>query len=283
MRSSPRKLVNVPAVGYGKRVDIPLPTGSALEEIVLKLTDVSEAQALGIELLLNGNPVHTTTCKHLKDVHKHNGKTAEAGRYRIGFRNKAANNDVAQMVGILQTLPTDILILRLTIGAATSAQVTAGTVPGLDGYVVESKAAGGRAIIPKVFEQTIDAGGSGDKHWTDFPKGALIQQMYIDSEYVTNFKVLINGVERFNLSKEDNDANLIVAKKLPLTGMYVFNPVAEGFALADALQTAGASKLEFVFTTTQACQIPVTFHVLESAAGATADAGAVLTLPNPYK
>jgi len=264
MRQSRKQLDSFNGGGYSNVFTQQLDTGFVYDEIALRLANINIDQVLQIELVLNGDSIVNVDGQHFKDLDAHFGEAAESGILRIPFKDLSLKTDAGQNLSALATEITDNLVLKVRVGAATQAQIDAGSVPGLSGYYFASSYRQ-RVVLPRIYQENIAIGMSGLNNYKTFETGPAIRRMFFkDNGRIDEFRVRRNNQEIVWVMKADNANDLKRQKLNTVANQFVFSPVMTHFGLTDMLQTAG-TKLEFLPTVSAAGDIAVVIHTLENA------------------
>ncbi|MBD3727327.1 MAG: hypothetical protein IE936_09715 [Moraxella osloensis] len=275
MRQVRKKLDSFTGGGYSNTFKQQLDVGMTIDEIVLNVTNIDTAQIEEIEINLNGDPIVSVDGQHLKDLHAHLGKPAETGRFRVPFKDVSLKTDQGQIMTSLVTLPTDNLVLKIKVGAVTSAQSTANAVPSVSGYMFLS-AGRPRVFLPRIKREYIAIGMTGENNVKTIPTGPAIRRMFLlDGGRISRLRIKRDNMEILDADKADNEADLKYYGLQPVTGQFVFSPIMTGWGVMDMLKTAN-SKLELLPTVTEAGDMAVIMHTIEVAGNPGVDPLSVL-------
>lgn len=270
MRQNTKKVDGFSGGGYSNVFTQVMDVGFTYEEIVLKLENLTIAQVTMVELMLNGDAIIAVPGQHFADLAEHFKRTAETDRIRIPFRDMSLMTDQGQILTNLVTLPGDSLVLKVRTGAALSPSQD-GLSPGLGGYMKISSMHHGkvqgireRKVIPRIVQDQIAAGKSGENNVKTFPTGPQIRRAFFEhGGRMTNLRIKRGNMEVFDAETDDNNADLVQSGFDILANTYIFSPIATRFGIYDGLETAG-SKLEIFPTVNAPGDIPVIIHTLEN-------------------
>lgn len=263
------------SIGFGGTQTMHLPVGAIIDETVIE-TNVPTAQILSLDVVLNGETLSSVPASFYKMLEAYKGTPspdAPVNRIVIPFYDATSETQDGQNITALVTHPTDNLLLRVKLAAATQAQIDAGTVPEFNGYIKQrpraqmaDKTLEKRAYLKKITRLDINAPIVGEAAFTTFDKGPRIQRMHFGDGHVTELKIMHNSLKRFDLKASQNNEELkrSLTRRVPQTNWFHFDPCASGFNMMDALQTAGAS-FEIRPTVDQAGAIPTYIETIETA------------------
>lgn len=268
MRAVKKKLDGFVGGGYNNTFSQQLDTGMTFEEITLKLKNVTIEQVTKIDLVLNGDSIVSVPGQHFADLAKHLKQPEETDRLRIPFRDISLATDQGQILGDLVTFATDNLVLKVTIGAATQAQIDGGTVPSLSGYMNLTATPAGmatRQIVPRIYMENIAIGMTGENNVKTFPTGANIRRaFFIDNGRMTNLKIKRSNLEIHDQETADTEADMKRLGFDTVADQFIYAPIMTRFGMVDGLATAG-TKLEIMPTVDAPGDMTVIMHVLENA------------------
>lgn len=276
MRQTRKALDSFTGGGYSNTFKQVLDVGMTIDQIVLNMTNINDNQVEEIEINLNGDPIVSVPGSHLKELHKHLGKSAETGRFRIPFKDLSIKTDSGQLLTSLVTLPTDNLVLKIKVGTVTAAQTSAGSVPSIAGYSYLS-AARQRVFLPRIKKEFIAIGMTGENNVKTIPTGPAIRRMFFEDEgRIESLRIKRDNLEILDVTAADNNADLIDFGLNKVTDKFIFAPVMTGFGMLDMLRTAG-TRLEVMPTVSAAGDMAVIMHTLEVAGNPGLDPMAVLS------
>lgn len=275
MRQTRKPLDSFTGGGYSNTFKQQLDVGMTIDEIVLNTTNINDDQVEEIELVLNGDPIVSVPGSHFKDLHTHLGNATETNKFRIPFKDLSIKTDAGQTLTSLVTISTDNLVLKIKIAAATQAQVTAGSVPAINGYMYLS-ASKSRLFIPRIKKEYIAIGMTGENNVKTIPTGPAIRRMFFeDGGRIDSLRMKRNNLELIDVTAEDNNADLKYFGLNTITNKFIFAPIQTGFGMLDMLQTANA-KLELLPNVSAAGDMAVIMHTLEVAGNPGVDPVAVI-------
>jgi len=268
MRHTNQQLDNV-SVPWGGKTTVHLDTGAVLSEIAL-MTNLNNDQLLQVQVKLGGDVIYDLSGEDLRMLEAYKKAALATGVFIIPFDDLTGKTEDGQNLTGLVTTAQDNLTVTLKIAAATAAQVTAGDVPEIAGFIRQRarKTLDGqlepRITVPRKYVLDIDASATGLNNYSTFARGPRIQRMHMKSANISNLIIKHNRLERWNMQTVQSDLMLARFGRTKQTGYLHFDAIASGFNLMDSLQTAGNS-FEIKPTVTAAGNIPVLFEVLEAA------------------
>ncbi len=263
MRDAKKRLDGFTGGGYNNQFKQQLDVGSTIEEIVLNLENINIDQVDRVECILNGDAFVSIDGKHLKDIDTHLGMPPETGVLRIPFRDLSLMTDAGQKFTSLVTMPTDNLILSVRIGSQTQGQADNNLVPGLSGFMTVSASRGVRKVLPRIYQENIAIGMTGENNYKTFVTGPSIRRMFFrDEGRMESLRIKVNDKEVYDLTNIEQRRELERHGLHSVGGQFVFAPIMTHFGLLDALDTAGR-KLEILPTVETPGDMAVVMHTLE--------------------
>ena len=240
--------------GYKKRKSITLDTGSTYDVIYLKTTNVNADQIEKITMTIDGDTKVDIFGSDLLMLEAFRGIYAEAGVFCLRFADiKARTQDGVNLTGYV-TNPGENIILTIHFGPATAQQTAE-----KDGKMLR------RLIDYRLYRDDIGADKTGKVNFKTFDRGPRIRALHFDTPRVTDLEIKRDKITRYEAPKFINDMRLQqIGQRVPQEGFFHFDPIVSNYAVADLLQTNGAS---FVIspTVSTAGAIPVLFETLEMA------------------
>jgi len=261
MRQDLRPTRNFNGSDYGDVFSLDLQGGKTLDALIIEATNVNDSQMGNVELLLNGSPIVSVPMSHFKDLMAAEGEDAQAGVWRINFKDESMCTDMAQVMGALATYYDDEIVLNINIGAGTTAQTDAGKKPILKALAKWS-ASKPRVFIPMIKRANIATGVSGENTVGALRNGSGIKRVYFeDGERITQLRVTRGDSEIMKVTREQYEREYKHVGKTVLANKFIFNPVMTGFGMSDMLKTAG-ERVEFYPTLSDAGDMNVIIHEL---------------------
>lgn len=259
--------------GFNSKFSYNLDVGPTYREIVLN-TNLNNDQLLQVKLTLNGDPIIDVTGEQLLMLEAYKDNPPLAGRFVIPLADNSVLTPESQNLTELVTLESDNLVLEVKTGAATAAQVSAGTVPTMEAIAITTSGLNldgskkQRLWIPRIYSELIPAGATGKNIYKNFNRGPRIRRLHFGNGVSTSVTALEIKRDRLTLvddiTKADNDFLLKREEMVPQTGYFHFDPIMSGFQLMDFLQTAGSS-FEINPTVSSAGDVPILFETVEAA------------------
>lgn len=263
MRSAFKRLDSFNGGGYGNTFKQQLDVGSTYEEIALNLENITVAQIIRVEVILNGDPIVSIDGQHLKDLDTHWGMSPESTTLRIPFRDLSLQTDAGQVLTSLVTEPTDNLVLSVRIDGATQTQIDNNLSPGLSGYAELTASRGARVVLPRIYSENIAIGMTGENNYKTFMTGPAIRRMFFkDGGRMESLRIKRNNYEIYELTKDEQNRKMERHGLHGVSNQFVFCPIQSRFGVLDMLQTEG-SKLEIMPTVSAPGDMAVVMHTLE--------------------
>lgn len=275
MRQEYKPTRNFNGSDYGDAFTLDIQGGKTLDQLIIETTNVNDDQMGNAELLLNGTPIVSVAMSHFKDLMSAEGEAAEAGVWRINFKDLALKTDAGQVLSSLATYSDDEIVLTINIGQATQAQTDAGKKPVLKGMGVWSKEKP-RVFIPMIKRANISTGVSGENTVGALRQGSSIKRIYFeDNSRITHLRLTRGDSDVLKVTREQYEREYKRYGKKLINGKFIFNPVMTGFGVRDMLKTAG-EKVEFYPTLSAGGDMNVIIHDLVVADDPRLDPEAVL-------
>ena len=257
--------------GYKKRKSITLDTGSTYDVIYLKTTNVNADQIEKITMTIDGDTKVDIFGSDLLMLEAFRGIYAEAGVFCLRFADiKARTQDGVNLTGYV-TNPGENIILTIHFGPATAQQTADGVSPEVEAWadmrpnLLKDGKMLRRLIDYRLYRDDIAADKTGKVNFKTFDRGPRIRALHFDTPRVTDLEIKRDKITRYEAPKFINDMRLQqIGQRVPQEGFFHFDPIVSNYAVADLLQTNGAS---FVIspTVSTAGAIPVLFETLELA------------------
>lgn len=259
------------SVGWGNKAEVKIPGGPDYHEIYLK-TSLLPTQ-FRVEIIINSDSRINLTGTQLLMLQMHKKIWTEAGRYVIPFGNIAARSIEGQMIGGLETLPSDNIIMRVHIvpdpGGQPQLTLAANAMvsPHLRGDL-------GRALAvywPRINEVTFDAGNSGKNTHDTLPQGQGMKlltahlQATIDRVEVKKGSNAVNGAVVWQRDADDNEFFQKRWGRAPQTGYFHVDFVESGFLLAEMMPLDDVPSTVFDIYANAPGNIPILLETLEHA------------------
>jgi len=265
MRQSVKVLDALSGNSWGATSTLNLDTGLIYDSIALESADTDLLLgAARIEVLLNGDPIVSVSPSALALLNAVKGITNTSQRLVIPFADSSAATDEGQHLTSLVTMQSDSLVLKIRW---SSAYQGAPQLPSVGGYFVGRNLYSSdnvRAFIPRIYEDTLQAGITGRNPYKTFPRGARIRSMHLMSATVERLEINRQGVTVFDMTKSANDGLIDDSGYSSQVGVFSFLPTAPGrFNRMDFLSTAVQS-FEIIPTVSAAGNISTVFEVIEA-------------------
>ncbi|MBE0470985.1 MAG: hypothetical protein IBX55_15940 [Methyloprofundus sp.] len=264
-RNTVRPLDSFTGGGYGGVFKMILDTGSTFEDIDLELTNINISQVHRVELILNGDAIVSVPGLHLVELRTHLKRAAESNVIRIPFRDNSLKTDAGQMLSGLPTYATDDLVLAIHISPATQAQIDGSLTPSIQGYMRLS-APRQRVVMPRIYEDSIAIGITGQNNVKTFVTGPSIRRMFFkDGGRITELEIKQEQKTIFKAKTAKILRDLKDNELEGVSGQTIYAPIQTRWGMLDMLDTAG-KRLEIMPTVDAAGDMTVVFHTLESVA-----------------
>tara|TARA_A100000171_G_scaffold48791_1_gene56761 strand:+ start:147 stop:1010 length:864 start_codon:yes stop_codon:yes gene_type:complete len=259
------------SVAWGAKPEVKIPGGPDYHEIYLETTLLPEH--FRVEIIVNGDTRIALTGEQLVMLQDFQKIWTEAGRYVIPFGNIAARSIEGQMIGGMETLPSDNIIMRVHIVAdpggqpALSLKANAMTSPHLRGEL-------GRALAvywPRITEVTFDAGNSGKNVNDTIPQGKGMKLLTahikgsVDKVEVKKGANAVNGTVVWQRESGLNEFLLKRWERAPQSGYYHVDFVESGFLLAEMLPMDDVPSTVFDIYANAPGNLPILLQYLEEA------------------
>jgi len=264
-------LKSLSAVAWGSKAELKIPGGPDYHEIYLKTTLMP--QHFRIEIIVNGDTRIALTGEQLVMLQDFQKIWTEAGRYVIPFGNIAARSIEGQMIGGMETLPSDNIILRVHIvpdpGGQPALQLSANamTSPHLRGEL-------GRAMAvywPRITEVTFDAGNTGKNTNDTLPQGPGMKLLTahlkgsIDRLEVKKGANAVNGTVVWQREADDNTFLLKRWERAPQAGYFHVDFIESGFLITEMLPMDDVPSTVFDIYANAPGNVPILLQMLEHA------------------
>lgn len=230
-------------------------------EIITNITDLSKVPNVMLEL--NGRPIVNCSAAELKTlIEGYSKRQREAGRIVIPFYRPENRTLEGMRMGELVTLPTDNLVLTVTLGD------TGETVPNLKARALVTPSQPVRYFLPLIDTVDFNTPSSGENvwPWNDRRPSLFIRQLHFkaDNDDMTFLRVYRDDLKVFEASAADNTADLTEGgdcEQVP--GYYHFDPAHIGFAMQGLYPTIAQKELLFKYTKAAAGSMHVVREMLE--------------------
>ena len=263
MRFNRQEISGFNGGGFSSQWKIGLDAGPVYKKIEL-VTNLDNDQFTKILLTLNGKPIVNCSGTDLRMLQAFKGEYVEDGVFVIPFYDHTMKSQEGQDVTELVTLPGDNLVLTIFTGAATGAQTGASLVPTIEAYGTYGQAKAQRLVVPKIYNDLVQIGKTGENVFRNFERGPRIRRMHMESANITTLEIKRDKLTQFKLPQTANDRDLKRNGLTPQVGYFHFDAVQEKFGLSDPLKTAGSS-FEIIPTVTATGDITVLFETVEAA------------------
>lgn len=257
------------SVGQSSTANLEIAGGQTIDEIVIEYNydatvgdefDASHMPA--IRLNLNTEDIIDVKASDLILVEQYKQGSTTNGFLVIPLAEIAAKTyDGLNMTGLV-TFPSDAISLEVeTSGAkATSGGVT------LKAFARYSASRSARMVIPKMRRYSYAAAVAGDYEITNLARGPRYRRLHFLSGDVSEAKLFVNRVKRYQLTSARNSFMLGRHGKTPQSNTFHMDFVYDDYNLAHSLVTQGARSMEFVLDMASSGSVPILAEFVESVA-----------------
>jgi hypothetical protein len=258
-------------VAWGAKPQVKLTGGPDYHEIYLNTTLLPEH--FRVELIINSDSRINLTGVQLLMLQYFRKIWTEAGRYVIPLGDISGRSIEGQMVGGMETLPSDNIILRVHIVADPGGQppielsATAMVSPHLRGELGKALA----VYWPRITEVTFDAGNNGKNTHDTLPQGKGMKllrahfEAAIDRIEVKKGANAVNGAVVWQRDAADNEFLLKRWNRAPQAGFYHCDFIESGFILAEMMPLDDVPSTVFDIYAAAPGNIPILLETLEEA------------------
>jgi hypothetical protein len=258
---------NVVASGLAT-IDLSNLLGYTIERLTFQLGGgaFTKAMITGIQLKANGKVIFDTTGSRLDSAMQYRGITANASFLVMDFSEIRSKTENGQSIGSIDTTAgITNLKLEVTIAGATT--------PTLQGYAevsrpqVDPAASPFRGLIAKRHASTITIGAAGTfsiavPHISPQDNGSIFKRILFFSANMTGLTIKKNGIVIEESIKALNDYNQSEYKKVPQTGVYVFDAIVDDNQ-SQCFNSRDAQTIEVLATFSAGETITIESEVLE--------------------
>ncbi len=260
-------------VAWGSKPEVKLTGGPDYHEIYLK-TNLLPNQ-FRVELIINSDSRINLTGEQLVMLANYRKIWTEPGRYAIPLADISARSIEGQIVGGMETLPSDNIILRVHV-VPEPVPNTQGTVTLAAQTMCSPHIAGelGRSLgvfWPRLVEVTFAAGNNGKNIHDTLPQGPGMRLLraHIKGDLSrVEVKKGSNAVNGAAVWQRDADDNVFLAKqwgRAPQPGYFHVDFVESGFVLAEMLPLDDVLSTVFDMYVDTPGNIPILLETLEHA------------------
>lgn len=231
MTKRQNKLINVAGVTAGQTAVITLAPGPRYHKVILALSAAAKTGvqiANEIRVKVNGKTQRVHTYTELDDLNKFNGaiyavqNSGGAGNayyITIHFAEpwrlmQAQREGLAWSTGDVSSLQIEVDILAAAGTVTLTAYADAD-----NSYLADGRTPAGLGLISKWYRGQVPV-TSTTAVWLGIPLSENLQQVSFMDANITNVKILLDGVEVRNLPKAVNDALLVAAGMVPVSGRF---------------------------------------------------------------
>lgn len=259
-------------VGWGQKPEVKLTGGPDYHEI--ELTTNLLPGEFRVELILNSDARFNLTGDQLVMLEQFKKNWVEPGKFVIPLGDISGRSQEGQLIGGMETVPSDNIILRLHIvpypGAPRPAQVdlsaAAQVSPALRGELGAQMA----VYLPRLVEVTFAAGNTGKNIHDTLPQGPGMKLLraHIGSASVNRVEIkkgsnALNGAVVWQRSAGQNIFQLKRRNRAPQAGWFHVDLVESGFIVADAMPLDDVLKTVFDIYVGTPGNIPILLETLE--------------------
>lgn len=278
MLRTTREIKSFSGVGWGLKPQVKLAGGPTYHEILLT-TNLTPAQFI-VEFFVNGDLRFRLGGEQLVMLEQYKKNYVDpniataGGVYVVPIGDFSARTLEGQMLSALETVPSDNLIMKVTVVPEPNPN-NQGNVSISAEALVSARLAGnaGNALAsfaPRITEISFDAGATGRNILDTLPLGPVIKRMHFKGD-VTQLRIFKDKRLVWERSAATNTTQLNRRGKAPQTGYFHFDPVETDFTLTEMMKTNDVrEKLEFEVTVGTAGPIPILMETLEPAKAAAA-------------
>lgn len=258
-------------VAWGAKPEVKLAGGPNYHEIYLE-TSLLPSQ-FRVELIINSDSRINVTGTQLVMLQQFRKIWTEAGKYVIPLGDISGRSIEGQMIGGMETLPSDNIILRVSIIADPGGQppltlgATALVSPHLKGQLGRDMA----IYWPRINEVTFAAGNNGKNTHDTLPQGPGMKLLRahmgatIDRVEVKKGSNAVNGSVIWQRSASMNEFLLKRHERAPQAGYFHIDFVESGFIMAEMLPLDDVPSTVFDIYANAPGNIPILLETLELA------------------
>lgn len=258
-------------VGWNSRPEVKLTGGPTYHEIFLR-TNLLPAQ-FRVELIINGDPRISLTGTQLLMLESFKKIWTQAGEYVLPLGDLAGRSIEGQMIGGLETSPSDNIILRVytvaepnpnTQGAVTLSAEAKVSAP------MQNELGADLAIYwPRIVEVTFAAGQTGKNIHDTLPQGPGMRLLraHFNGD-VTRLEVkkgpnAVSGAVVWQRDADRNEYELKRQGRAPQAGYFHADFVESGFIIAEMMKLDDVPLTTFDIYVGAAGNIPILLETLE--------------------
>ena len=243
-----RPLDSFSGVAKNSTATVTLPGGVVYDALHVEYnhsgdTDFDISKISDVKLNLNGESIIECSGQDLIDLEAYKGNPEEEGYFTIQLAELVAKTFDGKHAFGLITSGADSISLEVTIGETNA------VVPTLKGFAdtrprpMQNGKYVPRVWVPKIRNFPAAASAGGPFEISNLPRRAdvRLKRVLVRAPNATNLQVERDQIKMFDLSKARNEYIQARHKKVPLADTIMFDPIADGFALAKLFPTASNS------------------------------------------
>ena len=217
-----------------------------------------DASHMHLRVNLNSEDIVDVPVSDLISMEAYDGNAEQDGYFSLSFRDIMAKTYEGDHITGLVTMPGDNLSIEVDIdGTGATATVT------LKGFmdtrpaptIGNSNRQIPRTLVPKLRVLPIES-EAGDREVNTLPRGPVYKRIFIKASDIEKLVLETsegpNAVKKFDLTAARNNYLQKRHGKVPQAGMFVFDPIMDGYAKSKVLNTNGLTGLVFRSTKTGA-------------------------------
>lgn len=222
-----------------------------------------DASHMHLRVNLNSEDIVDVPVADLIKVEGYKDNAEQDGYFSVSFRDIIAKTFEGDHITGLVTMPGDNLSIEVDIaGTGAGATVTlkgfqdarpAPLVKGTNRQI-------SRTLVPKLRILPVES-EAGDREVNTLPRGPVYKRIYVKASDIERFVLETsegpNAVKMFDLTKARNEYLQKRHGRVPQAGMYVFDPIVDGYARSKVLNTAGLTGMTVRTTKTAAGAMPL--------------------------
>lgn len=266
--------------GYNQEFYLQIPNGLNLKRTLLELTNLEHSQIKRVRVEFNGSPIYDIEGMYFVMRDKYLKQKIASNMLTIPFADETMLNQPSQNLTGLVTMPNENWVLRIDVGAPTSAQTQANAVPAIKAHFIASPAPEfGRVTMPRIMSEVISSNRSGELEVDHFVRKQSIaptalRRAFYRSGNVAELEIRQNGKVIYEATKAVNDYELERRRREVnpaiqwvdnggnARDVYAFAPVDTGFGIADKLRTDQGA-FATIFEIDDARSIEVAYELVE--------------------
>jgi len=251
------------SVGEGETANVAVATGGIIYDAFhfeypksAVVGSEFDASHMHLRISLNTEDIVDVPVADLISREAYHANAEQDGYFTLSFRDIMAKTFEGDHITGLVTMPDDNLSIEVDIvGTGAGATVTlkgfADTRP--TPTIGNTNRQIPRVLVPKLRILPVNS-EAGDREVDTMARGPVYKRVFIKADDIERFVVETsegpNSVKMWDLSKARNEYLQKRHGKVPQAGMFVFDPIVDGYGRLKVLNTAGLSGLVFRSTKT---------------------------------